>query len=94
MEDKILEAIRETLPEKEMGVIKKVFEERDSFKGLYESEAEDNKELSKELIKANDRVDELRLRESSNIEKEKELAEKKELAIMRDCFNTVWICKQ
>lgn len=84
MEDKILAVIRETLPEKEMGVIKKAFEERDSFKGLYESEAEDNKELSKELIKTNDRINELELRESSNIEKEKELTEKEKDIIKRE----------
>ena len=78
MEEKILEVIREALPEKEVGIVRKVFVERDDFKSQLEEDNEEIKNCNKKLIEVAKDRDILKTREDENIKKEKELNEKEQ----------------
>jgi DNA invertase Pin-like site-specific DNA recombinase len=78
MEDKILEVIRASIPEKEMGIVKVVFEERDRFKVESENGKERIKTLEGQLKTALEELNELRKTKNENQNKQFELAKKED----------------
>lgn len=82
MENKILELIRESLPEKEVGIVKVVFEERETYKKDLATSKENNLVLKKEVELLDKEVVELRKTKVENADK-KEALEVKEKDIAK-----------
>lgn len=80
MEDKILEVIRAAIPEKEMGIVKTVFQERETFKSELENYKQRVLELTKQLEVSNKELNEMRALKTENINRSVML-DKKELDI-------------
>jgi hypothetical protein len=76
MEQQILDVIRAAIPENEMGIVKLVFQERDTFKSELEKSQEHVLQLTKQLTEANGFLSQVRAREQENITKQTELATK------------------
>ena len=84
MEDKILEIIMAAIPAKEMGIVKTVFQERETFKIDLEKSRERILELSEYLATANKELTALRTTKDENNLKSAELAKKERSLLERE----------
>lgn len=76
MEEKLLEVIRTALPEKEVGIVRTVFAERDEYKNKSDKLTIECDSFHEQLIVTKQKLDDLSKREQHNIELEAELSKK------------------